>query len=320
MDFEREFLSHLATHGVIIKHIAINAGQPVRFGRTKSGWAYLKANEQGAVGTWGDWKTGESYTWYSNDRKKPLTDAEKAQWAERKREEERRRELEAQQKHEVARETASVMWGVGVYTPENKYALRKQITPFGSKQARDRKLMVPLFNQQGQLVNIQTIAPDGEKLFLYGGQIKGCFFGIGKVGKVTVVCEGYATGVSIHMATNLPVVVAFNAGNLPVVCEFFAGISKVKGVVVASDNDRSGTGIKKALECVQVAPRKVRVALCPHIGEGKGTDFNDLHVAHGLNAVKAVFDAVDLPIEAGGWFPSSPEMLADPTADDWARE
>lgn len=65
--------------------------------------------------------------------------------------------------------------------------------------------------------------PDGQKLFIQesGGRTGGCFFVIGEVqpdlydAHIICIAEGYATGMSIHMATGHPVALSFVANNLP---------------------------------------------------------------------------------------------------------
>ncbi|MFC7556311.1 hypothetical protein ACFQU7_34900 [Pseudoroseomonas wenyumeiae] len=42
-----------------------------------------------------------------------------------------------------------------------------------------------------------------------------------KPGTPLLVAEGYATGATLHEATRLPVVVAFNAGNLAAAAEAY---------------------------------------------------------------------------------------------------
>jgi len=52
-----------------------------------------------------------------------------------------------------------------------------------------------------------------------------------------VVCEGYATGATIHEATGLAVIVAFDAGNLLPVARFFREKKPDWLIVIAADND-----------------------------------------------------------------------------------
>ncbi len=49
----------------------------------------------------------------------------------------------------------------------------------------------------GELHSLQTIAGDGEKLYLTGGRKQGCYFAIGKPNGALCIAEGFATGASI---------------------------------------------------------------------------------------------------------------------------
>ena len=64
------------------------------------------------------------------------------------------------------------------------------------------------------LHSLQFISREGDKRFLIGGRVSGCYFPIGKPDGALCIAEGYATGASIHEATGTAVAVAFNAGNL----------------------------------------------------------------------------------------------------------
>ncbi len=93
-------------------------------------------------------------------------------------------------------------------------------------------LVVPvLFN--GNLMSVQRISADGEKLFWPGASVKGASYTIERPGaSIAVLCEGLATGLAIFAAAPLTrIVVAFNAGNMP-------RVAMPMGMVcVASDND-----------------------------------------------------------------------------------
>ena len=74
---------------------------------------------------------------------------------------------------------------------------------------------MPLRDDQGRICNLQRIRADGQKRFLRGGRVQGLYACLGgPVGEHIIVCEGWATGKSLHAATGLPVAVAFSAGNL----------------------------------------------------------------------------------------------------------
>lgn len=88
------------------------------------------------------------------------------------------------------------------------------------KHLRPGVIAVPMYDELYKLTNLQLIFASGKKSFLKGGRKQGCFFHIGEEVKSTLlITEGYATGASLHEATGLPVVVAFDAGNLLPVAE-----------------------------------------------------------------------------------------------------
>ena len=66
------------------------------------------------------------------------------------------------------------------------------------------------------LISLQYIGGDGNKRFLAGGRTGGglCRLGLLSGAATIVICEGYATGATIHAATGDPVVIAFTCGNL----------------------------------------------------------------------------------------------------------
>jgi hypothetical protein len=72
-------------------------------------------------------------------------------------------------------------------------------------------LVLPLRDINGELHSLQFIAPDNRfdgkrnKTFPGGGRVAGCCFTLADTPNgALVVCEGYATGASIHEATGLP--------------------------------------------------------------------------------------------------------------------
>ena len=69
------------------------------------------------------------------------------------------------------------------------------------------------------------------------GRISGLFFAIGDPTYERVVCEGYATGASIHEATGYCVHVAFNAGNLISVAKTIRQQHSESKIFIAADDD-----------------------------------------------------------------------------------
>jgi putative DNA primase/helicase len=95
---------------------------------------------------------------------------------------------------------------------------------------------------------LQFIEPDGTKRFKADGKIKGSYHSFGgKPVHTLLICEGYATGASLHQATGYPVAVAFNAGNMEAVAVALrAKLGAAIKIIICADNDKkteSKTGI-----------------------------------------------------------------------------
>lgn len=150
-----------------------------------------------------------------------------------------------------------------------RYALGDAEGPF---------LIVP--GRIGQRVTtVQFIAPDGTKLNIKGGQMRGASHRIA-TGRETWVCEGIATALSVRAALRLlgrsaTVLSAFAANNVAAVA---AGLT---GSIIAADHDKPleqlhglGTGEFYACKAERVW------TMPPQIG-----DFNDMHMQDGLRSV-----------------------------------
>lgn len=133
------------------------------------------------------------------------------------------------------------------------------------------RLVVPMHDDMNRLVGLQLIDEFGGKKFLYGQQTSGANFVMGR-GALNVLCEGFATGLSIRAAAQAlkhdwRIIVCFSAGNL-------LNVSKaLKPGLVVADNDKSGTGERIARETGW------RYWLSDTVGE----DFNDTHQRVGLH-------------------------------------
>lgn len=168
------------------------------------------------------------------------------------------------------------------------YLAAKGIKPYGARQLRDC-LFVPL-SIDGQVTNLQVIGEDGTKRFLTGGQVKGASLVLGRLKDAlqVLLCEGWATGCTLHEATGLAVVVAFDAGNLVAVAKRLHGcLAANVMVLVCGDVDESGTGQAAAKRAVAaLSPRAILAlpsftpAQKDHYQQAHGkppSDYNDLH-------------------------------------------
>jgi len=224
---------------------------------SRNGWVVLHGDVQ--AGAFGSWRTGESHTWRGR-----IDGAESpAAAAERRR---RLAELRQQQEQEQARvqddairRAARLLQAARRASDSHPYLRRKGVRAYGIRQLREQ-LVIPIRDSAGVTRSIQFIDPDGSKRFLTGGQVQGCYFAIGALPGPLLVCEGYATGATLHEACGYPVAVSFNAGNLePVARAIRAKYPSAKLVVCADDdaNTPGNPGLTKA----RAAARAVGAAL-----------------------------------------------------------
>lgn len=169
-----------------------------------------------------------------------------------------------------AQEKAQRMWKLAsrqLTDPAHPYLQAKGVPPYGIGQMGNA-IVIPIYDGDGILRSLQFIDAEGQKRFLRGGRTGGGFHVIGPLENasgVIVIAEGYATGASVHMATNYTVVVAFNCGNLlPVALLFREKFPNAKLIIAADDDDQTAgnPGLTKAVEAARhvggyvVVPKK----------------------------------------------------------------
>lgn len=157
-------------------------------------------------------------------------------------------------------------------------------------------LIVPAFSGAKSISSLQAISPTGKKSFLLDGRMAGAYTKIGVIDRSTrriVIVEGWATGASVHLATGLPVIVAFNAGNLAAVAAKMKAALHDTEIIIAADNDqftrrKSGEPWNPGIEAANETGHRV---VFPEFTDlsSEPTDFNDLHRIAGLDAVRAAF-------------------------------
>ncbi len=241
-----------------------------------------------------------------------------------------RREAERQQAAEAdtqrqqalqaaAADAARALWDAASTTGASPYLARKGVQPHGLRFMPDGTALVPLRDAAGLLWNVQRIAPERpvkngnagtDKLFQKGGRKSGLWHMLGEPGQapaVVLVGEGYATCASLHEAGQeaggWPVAVAFDAGNLLHVARELRRLYPAALLVLCGDDDRATearTGTNTGRVKAGAAARAVRglavFPAMPTAGDAPGNvDFNDMHQAQGLGAVR---DAVQAAIAA----------------------
>jgi hypothetical protein len=152
-----------------------------------------------------------------------------------------------------------------------------------------------------ELHSLQFIGPEGDKRFLSGGRVSGCYLLIGKPHGTLCIVEGYATGASIREAAGCAVAVAFNAGNLlPVARTLRAKLPDLRLIVCADDDSSTpgNPGLSKAREAAQAVGALLAVPDFARNRPDGATDFNDLHRQAGFEAVRAGIERAVL-VESG---------------------
>jgi len=142
------------------------------------------------------------------------------------------------QKDARKREKAKAYWDKGKPCTSHPYTTRKNTKPDGLREY-EGNLVAALFNADGQIQSVQIINPEGKKRFLKGCKMAGCYSTIGKpINKTIVIVEGWATGMSVHMATGQAVAVSFSSGNLPKVARLMRQKYPTFRIILAPDNDQ----------------------------------------------------------------------------------
>ncbi|QLG88615.1 DUF3631 domain-containing protein [Chitinibacter bivalviorum] len=234
------------------------------------------------------WKPSKPYTPPTPEQRQQIEAERQAAQAEAD-------ALAAQQRAEASAKAKQRWEEASTINAAHPYLIAKGIKPIGAKQFY-KMLVLPL-RANGEIVNLQYISEDGTKRFGTGGQVKGTSLVLGKLqgAAEALLCEGWATGCTLHEATGLPVVVAWNAGNLAMIAARLSEALPEMALRVCGDTDASGTGQKTASEaaivhgmavwCVPVfTPELIEQHTAQH---GKvPSDFNDLHQLVGLDAVR----------------------------------
>lgn len=235
-------------------------------GRTEN-LSYRIFNDDRPAGFFEDHKRGFSGTFaVSLNGSAPLSDADRAEQRKRWAETQARRDAEQANAHADAAERAAKILQAAKADPrEHPYIVRKGIAPGASIRASDDGLLlIPVYRDFDRLCSFQSIDAEGNKLFMPGGRMAGAFHPIiGPDKRRVLVCEGYATGYALRMATNHSVACAMSAGNLPAVAAAMRAKFPDREIVAAVDNDHetaARTGKNPGLEAGHASGARV---FCP---------------------------------------------------------
>ena len=274
----------------------------------KNGW-YVFYTDEPSAGVFGDWGKDFQSKWKA-DIGRPYT-ADEIKAYRLKMDFAKSVVEKAQAEKQIqAQQEVTQLWASANQVAYHPYLDRKWVKAHNIKQLGE-ELLIPMFENM-ELKSLQHIQANGFKKFHAGGKTKGTYFTIG--GKpledgILCICEGYATGASIYEATGYPVVITFTAGNLLLVAQSMRKkFSKVRMVICADDDHKTegNIGIKKATETALAVNGLLAI---PVFGEARldhQTDFNDMALVSGLEALKSVIDS------------ATPPKQSTSTNEDWA--
>jgi putative DNA primase/helicase len=270
-----DFIRFMETEGVKpVEPIAnrLTSGELIRFrcdgdgkGR-QNGWAILYLDERPA-GAFGNYRLSVERKWRMGEDRRTLSAEERAslnrEWAEAKA---KRQEERERSETEAAREAAEIWAKTPSASGDHSYIVKKGLDSAVLRQSGD-KLLIPMFDGQGKLWNLQRIAPDGAKRFLRGGRTDGLFCIIGEFttrGEKCCIGEGYATMHAVHRASGHPCIVAFSAKNIGPVARLWNEARPDLDFVICADDDshlERNVGLEAAVAAAEAIG--ARLALPP---------------------------------------------------------
>ena len=285
-------------------------------GNDDAGW-YILHLDNIPAGSFGNWREGHADSWCSIERR-AQTPEQQNQYATLLKSMQNARHRAKKAEHDAAAAVAQSMFETStpmVDAAQHGYLVTKGIQAHGvrlidtaaarahcgrlSPVLSGPLLVIPMRNAAGELRSLQFITADGTKRPLTGGEKQGCHYLIkpdiaAAQSAILIVCEGFATGASIHKATGQPVAVAFDSGNLEPVAKALRKLYPDAALIVAADDDwqtPGNPGRTAAAGAAKAAGGIVVVPMFPTDRPNKATDFNDLHqlAGGGLDAVSACF-------------------------------
>ena len=226
--------------------------------KEKRGWYVLheirlQRGDIAIVGSYGIWQgTEQNAQKIELSKESTISEAERAAIKQRLTEDRKRAEADQKRRAQQSALRAQKTWRKLSTVGHCDYLTRKGLnSPVGGVRfSPSGALAIPVQDAQGQIHALQFIldrtahkskiadANGRDKQFWpAGGVKKGHFFLIGGMGQTILVAEGYATAATLHLATGLPVAVAWDAGNLkPVVAALKSAHPKSRFLICA-DND-----------------------------------------------------------------------------------
>lgn len=306
-----DFMEHMRQSGLVPPREIIPDGKIHRFSssgrpRDDAGWYVFYADPVAPFGYYGDWRGNTPRRWEvelgreltAEERKRIRSERVRIQSAV---------QMEVQEQQAAAAERAVKVWKLGEPArADHPYLVRKQVEPVATLRElplkhlkellgyhphgrgeflQGRVLLVPV-KVGGGLATLEFIDEAGTKSALFHGAKSGGYWAteaLPPAGRV-FVAEGVATALSLRMALGVPVAAALSANNFRKAGEALLKEHPDRELVLMADMGPDGCPPDGAL----VAQAHLGCALLiPSLRFPDKTDFNDLHVQHGLEVLRA---------------------------------
>ena len=298
--WEEAFSEAITSIGGILPKEIIADGTIHRFsfnGRrgNDSGW-YVIFHDEIVGGSIGSWGTGQKINWHYIPNGYDWSPEQESMW--QKKTEQRHKEAESLRvsAQEKTAKDAQKRWDELNEAPnDHPYLVLKGVRPHGIKMGKGR-LYLPMLDEKGTIVSLQSIDDKGSKLFMKGGRVKGCYFIIGTPTDRLLIAEGYATAASIYEATGLPIAVVFNSGNMISAIQSLKSRFPSLAFKICADNDVKGivnSGIQAALDAQdELGIDYIYPEFTEKEIERGASDFNDYDRIYGKDKLKQKFSDI----------------------------
>lgn len=263
-----------------------------KVGKRKGTPGYYKIldTKSGMIALYGDFVSGQSFTWTSSDKGNGELSQEAAARLKKVLAKEQQK---ARRNHDKGAMAASFFWNTGDDVTTHQYLKAKAVKSYGLKLCTLGKyknwLMVPGLNADGEIRTINYIHGDGAKRFEKGAEKKECFYELPGNDDRIILCEGYSTAATIRQAAGDTVVVCFDVGNLLPVAKVIREKYPETEIIIAADNDQfkpelGNIGLDTAIRAAIEIDAKIAVPEFKDTST-KPTDFNDLATLEGHQVV-----------------------------------
>ncbi|MEL0625003.1 plasmid replication protein, CyRepA1 family [Marinomonas arenicola] len=312
--------------GIDFPHINFTSKQNGGYTVTFDGYQALKELYEREKGF--DWDKSKKTDWQKEqdakraERQRKIAVAEAAEAKQREQRQHEHNAYELAFKRETSatypelkngRLTQSVVEFLGNEDGSFDYLSKKQISEVTMasrlKRMRDKNgefVAIELTDIDGNFKGIQRLYNQFKRytVAVNDGQFDAAHCVIGNIeptGKAFVV-EGFATGASVWMATETPVIVAMNADNLKKVIKQYRRVYPDLALTNAADNDcwKPLAGNKGLMTAIEIHKEHHVRATYPRwenmpqeVLDTKPTDWNDLHVLGGLKSVSNMIKSND---------------------------